>query len=381
MSLIEELGAVLYANSARMPLAEVAAALERLRAASALLMWIRQESSRPIGVPELAGATEHLEQAGRAIQVAQDSLAEYLAAIGLGLESDTPPEEAWRRALDESGDRTPGDEPDATGPDDAPAPGRLGRWWAERVTVLTDGSIDDPDDGPAGAGRGSGPGRSANPGGGTSGGGRSGDGTSGGDRSGGGRSGGGRPGGGRPGSGSAGGGTSGGGRAGAGGAGTGGDAAGGGVGEPPELLRRIARHARSGNREALRRELATVSAPVGLGLAAISPPVLHRLAGDLLGHQPRAADLAALTNTTREPVRALLPKLPAGVVDTLLARVCRIPPPRESGPPAHPADSAVTSAVLVGVLLSRLGRDPDSLRADAPAPQPRPAQRGAEPGR
>jgi hypothetical protein len=345
MSLIEELGSVLYATSARMPLAEVAAALERLRAASALLMWIRQESSRPIGVPELAGATEHLEQAGRAIQVAQESLTEYLAAIGLGLESDAPPEDAWRAALDEpKGEPKPADEAEA------PAAGRLGRWWAERVTVLTDGPVEDRGEsgGDPSGGAGAGGGAAGRGGGSRAAGGA-------------GRGPGRAPGGGTPGG------------PGRGRNGAGGD---GGAGEPPELLRRVARHARSGNRDALRQELTTAAPPVGLGLAAISPPVLYRLAGELLGHQPRAADLAALTNTTREPLHAMLPKLPSGVVDTLLARVCRIPPPRESGPPAHPADSAVAGAVLVGVLLSRLGRDPDSLRSDAAAAMPTP--RGAD---
>ncbi|HEY2670197.1 MAG TPA: hypothetical protein VGJ07_07440 [Rugosimonospora sp.] len=337
MSLIEELGAVLYGTSERMPVGEVGAALERLRAASALLMWIRQESSRPIGVPELAGATEHLEQAGRAIQVAQESVSEYLAAIGLGLDATRPPEDAWRAALDE-----PDAGPDQAEPEGVPAPGRLGRWWAQRVTVLTDGPTDEQDGGQGGGTTTGG----TTTGGTTTGGGRA-SGKAAGDRTAGGRAAGGKA---------------------AGGAG---GKAGSGVGEPPELLRRIARHTRSGNRDALRRELTDVAPPVGLGLAAISPPVLYRLAGDLLGHQPRAADLAQLTNTAREPVHALLPKLPSGVVDTLLARVCRIPPPRESGPPAHPADSAVTGAVLVGVLLSRLGRDPDSLRSDAAQPLPR----------
>ncbi|GIH16521.1 hypothetical protein [Rugosimonospora africana] len=340
MSLIEELGAVLYATSERMPVGEVAAALERLRAASALLMWIRQESSRPIGVPELAGATEHLEQAGRALHVAQESVAEYLTAIGLGLEGRRPPEDAWRKALDEQPDTTPEQEE----PEGVAAPGRLGRWWAQRVTVLTDGPVDEQGE----------PG-SGGPNGSTTGGKRAGDTTAGGTTAGGRTAGGrttgdtaGRDRSGRP--------------------------SGSGAGEPPELLRRVARHTRAGNRDALRRELTDAAPPVGLGLAAISPPVLHRLAGDLLGHQPRAADLAALTDTTRGPVHTLLPKLPSGVVDTLLARVCRVPPPRESGPPAHPADSAVTSAVLVGVLLSRLGRDPDSLRPDAPQPMDKPRQ-------
>jgi hypothetical protein len=349
MSLIEELGAVLYATSERMPVGEVAAALERLRAASALLMWIRQESSRPIGVPELAGATEHLEQAGRALHVAQESVAEYLTAIGLGGNATRPPEDAWRKALDEQ----PDSESKPEQPEAVPAPGRLGRWWAQRVTLLTGGPSDEQ------GGDGSGPGANGTTAGGRTAGGR----TTGGDTAGRDSAGRARSGGGTGHGGTAGGGT----------------ASGGGAGEPPELLRRVARHTRAGNREALRRELTEAAPPVGLGLAAISPPVLARLAGELLGHQPRAADLAALKNTTHGPVQALLPELPSGVVDTLLARVCRIPPPREAGPPAHPADSAVTGAVLVGVLLSRLGRDPDSLRPDAPQPldNPRPPEQGA----
>jgi hypothetical protein len=79
----------------------------------------------------------------------------------------------------------------------------------------------------------------------------------------------------------------------------------------------------------------------------------------------------------------MLPGLPEHVVPTLLARVCRMPPPAPSGssgsatpaaspdssrrapeetPPTHPTDPAVANAVLVGVLLHRLGRDPDTLR-------------------
>jgi hypothetical protein len=298
MSLIEELGARLYASSADLPLGELVAALDRLRAGSALLSWVRQESARPLGVPELAGAIEHLEHAARALLVAQDSLSGYLAAVGLTVDAAPPPDTAWRRALDE---------PQA--PRSPQEPGRvaappLGRWWAQRVGVLTNGPVDDvPQSRASGV----------------------------------------------------------------------------------DLLRRVAGLT---DRDGLRRELAGAAPPAGLGLAAIAPPVLHKLAGELLGHRPRAEDLAELTRTAREPVRELLPGLPPEVVDTLLARVCRVPPPpprtgepRAGEPPAtgHPADSAVAAGVLVGVLLRRLGRAPGEL--DPAAPEPLPVPDGAGAGR
>jgi hypothetical protein len=285
MSLIEDLGGRVAAASAQLPVGEVVAALERLRASSALLMWVRQESSRPMGVPELAGAAEHLENAGRTLQAAQETLTDYLAAIGLSFDAAPPPQTAWRSALDRPEPVRPS-EPVPVGAEP------LGRWWAERVGVLTDGPVD------------SDPGEST-------------------DR----------------------------------------------ADNDAELLRRVARHTRAGNRDALRRELVATAPPVGLSLAAIAPPILHRLAGQLLGHQPRAQDLPELTRAAREPVRALLPQLPPEVLDTLLARVCRVPPQGQP-PSAHPADPAVTGGVLVGVLLQRLGRDVDTLDPRAPEPLP-----------
>ena len=59
------------------------------------------------------------------------------------------------------------------------------------------------------------------------------------------------------------------------------------------------------------------------------------------------------------------------MLETLIARVCRAPAPE--GAPNHPADSAVASSVLTGVLLARLGRDPSTLDANAPEPLRRPA--------
>ncbi|WBB68884.1 hypothetical protein [Micromonospora sp. WMMD812] len=134
------------------------------------------------------------------------------------------------------------------------------------------------------------------------------------------------------------------------------------IGDSAELLRRVVRGVGAGDRDRLRTELRRAHADVGLGLAAIAPPLLRGLAGELLGHPPRAEDLGRLRGELDGRVRALLPGLPAPVLETLLTRVCRMPPPRRSGEPPHAADAAVTAGVLTGVLLARLGRD---LPADA----------------
>jgi hypothetical protein len=133
-----------------------------------------------------------------------------------------------------------------------------------------------------------------------------------------------------------------------------------------ELLRRVAAGVRAGDRAGLGRELHTVTASTGLALSAVTPPVLHRLAGDLLGHEPRPEDMARLRTAAAGRVRALLPGTSPAVLDTLLARVCRAPAPGDAG--GHPADSAVTAAVLTGVLLARLGREPGTLAQSAPEP-------------
>ncbi|GAA3345807.1 hypothetical protein GCM10020358_54280 [Amorphoplanes nipponensis] len=133
-----------------------------------------------------------------------------------------------------------------------------------------------------------------------------------------------------------------------------------------ELLRKVAAGVRSGDRARLGRDLHDVNAATGLGLSAVTPPVLHRLAGDLLGHEPGPDDLPRLRGAAGGRVRSLLPGTPPAVLDALLARICRTPPPEQ--PPAHPADSAVTASVLTGVLLARLGRDPATLDPGAPEP-------------
>ena len=133
-----------------------------------------------------------------------------------------------------------------------------------------------------------------------------------------------------------------------------------------ELLRRVAAGVRSGDRARLGRDLHGVNAATGLGLSAVSSPVLQRLAGDLLGHEPGPEDLPRLRTAAGGRVKSLLPGTPPAVLDTLLARICRTPPAK--GEPAHPADSAVTASVLTGVLLARLGRDPETLDPSAPEP-------------
>ena len=286
MSLVQDLGAQLRATSAELPTGQIAVAMERLRSASELLMWVRQTSVDPIGVPQLANATEHAERAAAALRIAQDAIAAYLAAIGLGHDAEQPPDGDWRTGLQP-------EQPQAAGPPAAqPPPERLGPWWQARVAQLTGEAA------PA----------------------------------------------------------------------EGGEAASGSRADSAELLRRVAAGVRAGDRARLGRDLHAVNAAVGLNLSAITPAVLRRLAGDLLGHEPRPEDLARLRGAASDRTRALLPGIAPDLVDTLLARVCRAPAAQTG--PAHPADSAVTSGVLTGVLLARLGRDPHTLDPAAPEPVP-----------
>lgn len=89
MSIVEDVGAQVRAAAEEFPLAQLALALEKFGQATERLRWVRQESANPMGVPELAAATEHAESAGHALRVAQEQLTGYLAAIGLA--PDGPP--------------------------------------------------------------------------------------------------------------------------------------------------------------------------------------------------------------------------------------------------------------------------------------------------
>ncbi|WP_433790349.1 hypothetical protein [Actinoplanes sp. CA-252034] len=148
--------------------------------------------------------------------------------------------------------------------------------------------------------------------------------------------------------------------------------------DPSDLLRRIAAGVRAGDRARLGRELHGVNASTGLGLSAVTPQLLHRLAGDLLGHEPRPEDVPRLRTAAEGRVKALLPGTQPDVLETLLDRICRVPlrqqqEKRGDRPAGHPADTAVTASVLTGVLLARLGRDAGSLDPEAPEPvRPRP---------
>lgn len=280
MSIVEDIGAQVRAAAEELPLAQLAAALEKFGQATERLRWVRQESANPMGVPELSAATEHAETAGYALRVAQEQLSAYLAAIGLAADGAPAPPAADRRprhdpARGEVAPPAPGAAPDR---DEQPA---VRRWWAVRVAELTggrEGAPDEPDER---------------------------------------------------------------------------------VEDSRELLRRVVTGIRSGDRDRLHRELRRAHADVGLGLAAIAPPMLRGLAGELLGHPPRADDLGRLRRELDGRVRDLLPGLPPPVLDTLLTRVCRMPPPRRADDQEQPhaADPAVTAGVVTGVLLDRLGRD------------------------
>lgn len=124
-----------------------------------------------------------------------------------------------------------------------------------------------------------------------------------------------------------------------------------------ELLRRVAQGVRTGDRGRLHTELRKVTPDVGIGLSAAATPVLQRLATRLLGHPPRVPDLPRLRRELAGDVHDLLPGLPPAVLDVLLSRLCRTPPPRMTRP--HPADQALAAGVLAGVLLRRVGDSSD----------------------
>lgn len=300
MSIIEDLGAQVRAASDELPVGLLTQALEQLHRASERLRWVRQESSNPMGVPELSAATEHAESAAHTLRVAQEQLATYLAAIGLGRDRGPAPPQPRQPVVDQPTGDPPVVEPEPV--DVAP----VRRWWSVRVAELTGGR-----DAPGGE-----PDRS--------------------------------------------------------------------VATSQELLDRVTAAIRSDDRGRMHTELRRVDANVGLGLAAVSPPVLRQLAADLLGHPPRAADLPRLRDELGGKVRDLLPGLPPAVLETLFTRICRMPPPKEPTRPeeqAHPADPAVAAAVATGVLMRRLGRDRLPERPEGPNAEQQPkvgAPGGAE---
>ncbi|MBB2944053.1 hypothetical protein FB565_003782 [Actinoplanes lutulentus] len=284
MSLLQELGAQLRATSDELPSGLITAAMERLRNATEILNWVREQSVDDLGVPVLGNATEHAERAAAAVRVAQDAIEAYLAAAGLAGTPGAAPGQEWRAALkhDESrqAEKPPAERSESLGP-----------WWQARVAELTGEPAPERQEGQQPEKTGS-----------------------------------------------------------------------------SELLRRVAAGVRAGDRARLGRELHAVSASTGLGLAALTPQVLHRLAGDLLGHEPRPEDVPRLRSAAEARVKSLLPGTSPAVLETLIGRICRAPMKEQQQQPDHPADNAVTASVLTGVLLARLGRDAGSLNPDAPEP-------------
>jgi hypothetical protein len=290
MSLIQDLGAQLRATSDELPTGLVTVAMEKLRGATEILMWVRETSIDPVGVPQLGNATEAAERAAAAIRIAQDAIAAYLASIGLSGDAAAAPDRDWKAGLEQQSPTVR-----AEGGDDQPPAEKLGPWWQQRVAQLTGEPAPTGDDQP------------------------------------------------KP------------------------------DGDTADLLRRVASGVRSGDKAKVGRDLHSASAATGLALSAMTSPVLHRLAGDLLGHEPRPDDFERLRSASAGRVRSLLPGTSPAVLETLLARICRVPAQQQQGQPAgHPADSAVTAGVLTGVLLARLGRDPSSLDPIAPDPLRRP---------
>jgi hypothetical protein len=286
MSLIQDLGAQLRATSDELPTGLVTVAMEKLRSATEILMWVRETSVDPVGVPQLGAATEHAERAAAALRVAQDAIDAYLSAVGLSGDGAAPPDREWKAGLEQP--------PEQAGPRaEQPPAEQLGPWWQERVTQLTGEPAPEGD---------------------------------------------------RPAE----------------------------QRDTAELLRRVATGVRAGDKARVGRDLHQANAATGLALSAMTSPVLHRLAGDLLGHEPRPDDVERLRTASAGRVRSLLPGTSPAVLDTLIARICRVPATQAGQPAGHPADSAVTASVLTGVLLARLGRDAASLHPDAPEPLRRP---------
>ena len=151
------------------------------------------------------------------------------------------------------------------------------------------------------------------------------------------------------------------------------------VADSAYLLHATVTRALAGQRTRLYRGLAAAEPVAGLGLTALVPPVVDRLATELLGHRPAPGDLPALRTATRSHLRVLLPGLEPAAVEQLLARYCRV---RVAGAAPHPVDRAVAGAVVVAGLLYALRRTPAEVEPPAPAPRaPVPATPPGQPSR
>ncbi|WP_117214696.1 hypothetical protein [Allorhizocola rhizosphaerae] len=128
-----------------------------------------------------------------------------------------------------------------------------------------------------------------------------------------------------------------------------------------ELLQLCVEAALDNDAERLHTYLSKAGPAVGLGLAAVAPPLLRHLGMDLVGHPPRLEDFARLRRAALPVVADVLPKLPSDAAEEIVARVCHARPQRQSSQPAHPVDIAAASALLVAGMLKANGRKADDL--------------------
>jgi len=130
-----------------------------------------------------------------------------------------------------------------------------------------------------------------------------------------------------------------------------------------DLLRRCVSATLDERPAKLHRELASAGPAVGLGLAAVAPPLLRYLAAELVGHPPRLEDLARVRRAALVHL-GLLPELSPEAAEEIVARVCHATPQRRGeGSPTHPVDSAAAAALIVAGLLAATGRGASELHA------------------
>ncbi len=260
MSLVQELADRLRVAQDQLPVAQITAAAERLRAASALLAWVLHQSGRPNAVPTLGTAAERLDHAAAVLRSAHDSLDAYCLAIGIAVESTV---DSRLPAVPSQMQRTPN-------VDD-----QLADWWCTRVCQLTGQTRRDKADGAESS---------------------------------------------------------------------------------TQLLTQCVNAALADDTDALHRALISAGAAVGLGLAAVAPPLLRHLATDFVGHPPRLEDLARVRRAALPVLTQVLPQLTPDPGEEIIARVCHAEPQRKGSQPNHPTDVAVASALLVAALLRATGR-------------------------
>lgn len=278
MSLVQDLADRIRVAREELPVAQVAAAAERLRMAGGLLAWVMHSAGEPARVPQLGPASERLDAAAGLMRAAQDALEAYTLALGIAADPVPAAGPLLVAAI-----------PNPRGP------AQLAHWWAERVRELAgrdglDGLLTSSASGPAGH-----PNNAAE--------------------------------------------------------------------SSTELLQRLASAALTELPARLHRELASAGPAVGLGLAAIAPPLLRYLAADLVGHPPRLEDLARIRRAGMVHI-GLLPNLPADAAEEVVWRVCHAVPQRDGDKsPTHPVDAAAAAALLVAGLLSATRRSSTDLTA------------------